>query len=75
MDPALTRAQSMLLATVVRTLIEQGAITEEALRRALDATAQAAFQRRTPETPALLGLIDILRADLGLPEGTRPAGE
>ena len=61
-----TAAQSMLLAAVFRPLIQSGALSEDDLQRSLSAVEQAALQRRTPEVPALTGLIDLLRQDLGL---------
>lgn len=70
----LTRAQSMVGASIVRALLDSGALTESDLRKALEATEQAALQRRTPETPAVLGLVEVLRTDLGLTEGTDPGG-
>lgn len=65
-------AQSMLLAAVLRPLLANGTISEQELAASLDATEQAAMQRRTPETPALTGLIDLLRHDLGLGEANHP---
>jgi len=59
-------AQSMLFASVLRAFIAKGLITETDLDETLGATEQAAMQRRTPETPALTGLIKLLRRDLGL---------
>lgn len=59
-------AQSILLATILRTFVVKGLITEAELNAALEATEQAAVRQRTPETPLLTGLIDLLRRDLGL---------
>ncbi len=61
-------AQSMLFASVLRPFLDKGVITEADLLKSLAATQQAALQRRSPETPALTGLIDLLRRDLGLNE-------
>lgn len=66
----LTAAQSMLTASILRAFIENGAITEAQLADVLSQTEHAALQRRTPETVALTGLIDLLRRDLGLIEET-----
>ena len=63
----------MLLAAVLRPLIDAGAISEAALTTSLAEKERAALGRRTPETGALTALIALLRRDLGLPEGTRPA--
>ena len=63
-------AQSLILASVLRPLIMKGVITEAELSASLAATEQAAMERRTPETPALTGLIDLLRRDLGLSEAS-----
>ena len=71
---ATTRAQSMILAAVLRPLITNGSLIEDELTSSLAATEQAALQRRTPETPAILGLAQMLRLDLGLPEGTGHGG-
>jgi hypothetical protein len=68
----LTAAQSMLLAGILRPLIDGGAVAESALSDSLAEKERAALDRRTPETPALLGLIDLLRRDLGLPERNHP---
>ncbi len=65
MAPALA-AQSMLFASVLRAFIAKGVISERDLDDALAVTEKAAMQRRTPETPALTGLIALLRRDLGL---------
>ncbi len=59
-------AQSMLFASVLRAFIAKGVISERDLDEALAATDKAAMQRRSPETPALTGLIALLRRDLGL---------
>ena len=59
-------AQSMLLASVLRAFMAKGLITVTDLDETLQATEQAAMQRRTPETPSLTGLIKLLRRDLGL---------
>ena len=59
-------AQSMLLASVLRAFIIKGVITATDLDQALSETERAALERGTPETPALTGLIDLLRRDLGL---------
>jgi hypothetical protein len=69
---ATTAAQSMLLAAVLRPLLANGIVSEQELAASLDATEQAAMQRRSPETPALTGLIDLLRRDLGLGAANRP---
>lgn len=61
-------AQSMLLASVLRPLIIKGVVSEAEFLASLAATEQAALERRTPETPALIGLIYRLRRDLGLCE-------
>ncbi len=58
-------AQSMLLASILRAFIIKGLITETDLDQALSETERAALERGTPETPALTGLIDLLRRDLG----------
>ena len=63
-------AQSILLATVLRPLIIKGVVSEAEFSASLAATEQAALERRTPETIALTGLIDLLRRDLGLGEAT-----
>jgi hypothetical protein len=68
-----TAAQSMLLAAVLRPLIASGAVSEDALVVSLAEKERAAMERGTLETGALTGLIDLLRRDLGLSEGTRPA--
>ena len=68
-----TRAQSMLLASVLRPFLTAGTITEEALVASLVESERAALERETPEIPALTGLIAVLREDLGLGEGNRPA--
>ena len=62
----LARAQSMLLASVLRALLSAGTLNENDLSDALAATERAALERRTLETPALTGFIDLLRRDLGL---------
>lgn len=67
-----TAAQSVLLASILRAFLVKGALTESELNAVLDATEQAALQRRTPETPALTGLVALLRRDLGLDAGTPP---
>ena len=69
-----TRAQSMLLAAVLRPLIANGSLNDDKLAWSLAATEKAALRRRTPETPALLGLVELLRQDLGLTEGTGHTG-
>ncbi len=69
-----TRAQSMILAAVLRPLIANGSLSEDELTSSLAATEQAALQRRTPETAAIGGLAELLRLDLGLPEGTGHGG-
>ena len=71
---ATTRAQSMLLAAALRPLIANGSLIEHDLVSSLAATEQAALQRRTLETPAVSGLAQMLRQDLGLPEGTGHGG-
>ncbi len=63
-------AQSIILASVLRPLIIKGVVSEAEFSASLAATEQAALERRTPETPALTGLIDLLRRDLGLSEAT-----
>ena len=65
---ATTRAHSMLLAAVLRPLIENGSLSEDELASSLAAREKGALLRRTPETPALVGLAAMLRQDLGLPE-------
>lgn len=65
-----TRAQSMVLAAILRTMMTSGSLSETDLRESLDATEQAALQRRTRETPAVTGLVEILRNDLGLSSET-----
>ena len=65
-----TAAQSFVLAAVLRSMLVSRALKESDLREALDATEAAAFQRRTPETGAVAGLVQLLRRDLGWPEGT-----
>ena len=67
---ATTRAQSMVLAAVLRPFIADGFLIEHDLVKSLAETERAALQRRTPETAAILGLAEMLRQDLGLPEGT-----
>jgi hypothetical protein len=62
---ALTRAQSMLLAAILRPLLANSTLTESDLRQSLIASETAAMQRRTRETSAFVGLIAVLRADLG----------
>lgn len=69
---SITAAQSMLTAAILRAIMQNGGVTEAQIQDALNRTEQAALQRRTPETPALTGLIDLLRRDLGLSEGTHP---
>jgi hypothetical protein len=69
-----TRAQSMLLAAVLRPLIANGSLGEYELVNSLGETEKAALQRRTPETPAIAGLVQMLRQDLRLPEGTGHVG-
>ncbi len=69
-----TRAQSKILATVVRLLIANGSLRKGDLVSWIDETDKAALQRRTPETAALSGLAQLLRQDLGLPEGTGLGG-
>ena len=59
-------AQSMLLASILRAFIIKGLVTETDLDQVLNETERAALERGTPETPALTGLIDLLRRDLGL---------
>ncbi len=71
---ATTRAHSMVLAAVLRPLIENGSLSEDELASSLAARERAALLRRTRETVALLGLAAMLRRDLGLPEGTGPGG-
>ena len=71
---AATRAQTMLLAAVLRPLIANGSLIEQELVSSLAKSEQAALQRHTPETPALSGLAAMLRQDLGLPEGTVHVG-
>ena len=68
-----TAAQSMLLAAVLRPLIESGALPQRELETSLAEKERAALDRRTPEVSALLGLIELLRRDLGLPAASRPA--
>ena len=63
---AAVAAQSMLFASVLRAFIAKGVISERDLDEVLAATDKAAMQRRSPETPALTGLIELLRRDLGL---------
>ena len=69
---SVTAAQSMLLASVVRPLLASNLLSESEMLGSLAATEQAALARRTPETPYLLGLIEVLRRDLKLPEGSHP---
>ncbi len=71
---ATTRAQSMILAAVLRPLIANGSLVEHDLVTSLASTEKAALQRRTRETPAVVGMAALLRQDLGLPEGTGPGG-
>ncbi len=61
----ITAAHSMLLAAIIRPLIESGSLDEADLRNSLDTTERAALERRTPETAALSGLVGLLRRDLG----------
>ena len=70
---ALTAAQSMLLSSVIRALLANDTVTENEISASLDLTYRAALDRKTPETPYLTGLIELLRRDLGLGEGTHPA--
>ncbi len=65
----LTAAQSMLLASVIRPFIVKDIISPSEIGASLAATERAALERRTDETSALTGLIDLLRRDLGLAEG------
>jgi len=67
---ATTRAQSFILAAALRPLIQNGFLSEDDLASSLAETERAALQRRTLETPAISGLAQMLRQDLGLPEGT-----
>ena len=67
-----TAAQSMLLAAILRPLIANGHLSEDALVASLDEKERAAFERKSRETPALIGLIDLLRRDLELPAKKRP---
>lgn len=69
-----TRAQSMMMAAILRPLLNSGALKEADLRASLEATERAALERRTPETPALLGLVQVLRVDLGLSEASGHGG-
>ena len=71
---ATTRAQSMILAAALRPLIGNGSLSEDDLVASLAETERAALQRRTLETPAISGLAQMLRQDLGLAEGTGPGG-
>ncbi len=71
---ATTRAQSFILAAVIRPLIGSGYLDEGDLAASLDATEVAALERGTLETPAIVGLVQMLRQDLGLPEGTDHGG-
>ena len=71
---ATTRAQSMILAAALRPLIGNGSLSEDDLVASLAETERAALQRRTLETPAITGLAQMLRQDLGLAEGTGPGG-
>ena len=64
------RAQSFILAAVLRPLIGSGYLDEGDLAASLDATEVAALERGTLETPAIVGLVQMLRQDLGLPEAT-----
>lgn len=66
----LTASQSMLLAAVLRPFVNKGLISHSDLAQSLDATERAALERRTSETPALTGLIDLLRRDLGFDKAT-----
>lgn len=63
-------AHSMLNASVLRAIMQSGGLTEGRLIEALAATEQAALARRTPETPVLTGLLDLLRRNLRLDEAT-----
>ena len=65
-----TAAQSMLLAAVLRPIIDRGAISETDLIYSLSEKERAAMERRTPETGALTALIALLHRDLGLPDTT-----
>jgi hypothetical protein len=61
-----TASQSMILAAVIRPLLQSGALSEDDLRASLQHTAQAALQNRAQETPTLAALTEILIRDLGL---------
>ena len=61
-----TASQSMILAAVIRPLLQSGALSEDALRASLQHTAHAALQNRAQETPTLTALSEILIRDLGL---------
>jgi hypothetical protein len=61
-----TASQSMILAAVIRPLLQSGAISEDALLSSLQHTAHAALQNRAQETPTLAALTEILIRDLGL---------
>ncbi len=65
-----TAAQSMIQAAILRALMDEGAVSESRLSEILDAVESTALQRKTPETPAVTGLIALLRRDLGWPEDT-----
>ena len=69
---ATTRAQSFILAAVIRPLIGSGYLDEGELAASLDETKVAALERGTLETPAIVGLVQMLRQDLGLAKGTGP---
>ena len=73
MFTATTAAQSMLLAGVLRPLIESGALSEADLSDSLAEKERAAIERGTMEAGALTALISLLRRDLGLPETNHPA--
>lgn len=63
----------MLLAGVVRALINNGTLSEGELEASLAEKERAALERGTKETAALTALIDLLRRDLGLPAKNRAA--
>ena len=67
---ALTTAQTLLLASVLRLLIDKNAFDESDLSEVFDSVDQAAMQRRTAETPYLIGLTKLLRSSVGLTEQT-----
>ena len=67
---ALTAAQTLLIANILRLLIDRNAIGESDLSDVFDSMDRAAMERRTPETPYLTGLTKALRSSVGLTEQT-----